>query len=114
MSDLLTKSESGLGPMAVSLTIDEAKTYRLTVVTCKFDVAPTTSEDYTITKNCVTGTVYDPLLYTVDPSILSATSVVWYPDGEEILRGGDAVDVAYDNTDDRQWGVEIHMMRVHP
>jgi len=114
MSDILKQNATGQGAINESLLIDVGKTYQLSSVTLKVDVAPTTSEDLTITLASVAGDVYDVPLYTLDLSVLGVTSAVWQPDQPLYLVGGDSLDVAWTNTDDRLWGLEYTVLRVHP
>lgn len=62
-----------------------------------FSSAPTTSEDLTISVDAAAGATYDVDLRTVDPSVDSATSIVW--EGPYYLAEDDAIDVDYANTD---------------
>ena len=114
MSDVLTQNASGAGAVNESLVIDVGKTYQLVSVTLKVDVAPTTSENLTITKRPVAGDGYDVPLYILDLSVLSTTSMVWQPSQPLMLVGGDEVAVTWTNTDDRLWGLEFTAQRVHP
>ena len=81
--------------------------HKLLSVSLKFSTAPTTSQNFTITLNANAGEAYDTLLYSVDPSATSIASLLWQPDTELILEAGDAIDVAYTNTDTRTYGVQI-------
>jgi hypothetical protein len=97
---------SGNGVIATSLIVPTGYTYRLISVSCVFAIAPTTSESLTLTMNSVGGSQYDVLVYTVDPSTLAATDILWQPDEEYFLIGGDAIDAAYAGTDGYGWGIE--------
>jgi len=103
---------TGADAIATSMTVPAGATYRLVSVSCKFNVAPTTAEDFTVTLDANAGAAYDVLLYTIDPSTLSLTSLFWYPEEEMDLEGGDAVDVAYPNTDKKTYGVQITVREV--
>jgi len=81
-------------------------------VTLKLNTAPTTSQAFTITLNANSGATYDALLYSLDLSTESVTSLVYIPDEELVLVAGDAINVAYTNTDARTYGVEIRTMPV--
>ena len=70
-------------------------------------MAATTSEYFTITWNKEAGLAYDVRLYTNDLATTGTTDLVWYPEKETKLKGGDAVDVAWFNTESRTYGVEI-------
>ena len=76
-------------------------------VSLKYNTAPATSQAFTITLDANAGATYDILLYTVDPSVSGITSLCWQPDEPLYLEGGDAVDLAYTNTDNRTYGVQI-------
>ena len=80
---------------------------KLISVSNKFSVAPAANEDFTVTLNAGAGAAYDVLLYSVDPSVASLTSIVWQPDSVLWLAPGDQIDVAYTNTDTRTYGVEM-------
>ena len=104
-------SETGTGRVDASMTVPAGCHYELLSVTLHLNAAGTTSEDFTITLDANAGHVYDALLYSVDLSAASTTDVVWVPSGPWplILEGGDAVDVAWFNTEGRTYGVEITM-----
>ena len=108
------ENATGSGPILASLVVDEAKTYNLISVSLNLDVAPTTSESFTITLDADAGAVYDTLLYTNDLSVGSVTDILWMPDQPILLEGGDAVDVAYANTDGRLYGLQITAERRYP
>ncbi len=103
---------SGNGAITESMTVPGGAAYRLMSVSLNLDIAPTTSENYTITLDDNFGNPYDVLLYTLDPSVLSTTDVLWQPDEELMLVGGDAIDVAYVNTDARTYGLVFTVKRV--
>ena len=98
---------TGWTPLVASMTVPAGQTYRLVSVTLHMSAAPTTSESFTITLDANAGAVYDTLLYSLDLSISSVTNLIWVPDAPLLLEGGDAVDVAYANTDGRTYGVQI-------
>ena len=98
---------TGAAAIATSMTVPAGRTYQLLSVSLKYNTAPATSESLTVTLNANAGATYDTVLYTVDPSVLSVTSLLWQPDEPLYLEGGDAVDVAYTNTDTRTYGVQI-------
>ena len=98
---------TGTALMAFSGTVPVGQHYRLVSVSCNFNAAPTTSENFTITLDAFAGAVYDLLLYSLDPSAGSTTDILYQPDEEIILEGGDQIDVAFANTDARQYGAQI-------
>ena len=98
---------TGAAAIATSLTVPAGQSYQLVSVSLKYSAAPTTSENLTVTLNTNAGAAYDTVLYTVDPSVGAITSLLWQPDEPLYLEGGDAVDVAYTNTDTRTYGVQI-------
>jgi hypothetical protein len=103
----LRVSGTGAAALSLSYTVPAGATFDLNSVTVKFSAAPTTAEDMTVTLDSAIGAAYDVVLYKVDPSATSATSLVWQPDAPLYLSGGDVVVVAYTNTDTRTWGATI-------
>lgn len=98
---------TGAAAIAATLTVPVGQCYKLVSVSCKFSAAPTTSESFTITLDANAGAAYDVLLYTINPSLLSTTTIFWFPDQPLYLEGGDAIDVVFANTDTRTYGVQI-------
>jgi len=98
------------GAIALSATAIKATEFKH--VSLKLSAAPTTSENLTITINANAGAAYDILLYSVDLSSGSTTTMVWYPDEPLFLETGDSIDVAYTNTDTRTYGVQITMLEL--
>ena len=98
--------------MAVTHAVPAGDTHRLMSVSCAFNAAPTTSENFTITLDANAGANYDVLLYSLDPSAASTTDIFWQPDAPILLEGGDAVDVVFANTDTRTYGVQVTVEKV--
>ena len=103
---------TGIGLITASMTVPAGDVYRILAVSCNFNIAPTTSENFTITINDAIGPAYDLLLYTLDPSAAATTDILWQPNAELMLVGGDALDVAYANTDGRTWGIVFYVKAV--
>ena len=103
---------TGAAGISTSLTVPAGATYQLLSVTLKYNTAPTTSEAFTITLDANAGAAYDTLLYTVDPAATAMTSMLWQPDEPLYLEGGDAIDLAYTNTDTKTYGVQITAAQV--
>jgi hypothetical protein len=103
---------SGNGAITRELVVPRDHAYRLVSVSVNFDIAPTTSENLTITLDDAYGNAYDLLLYTLDVSAGATTDVLWQPDEELMLVGGDAVDVAFVNSDARTYGLVYTVKRV--
>ena len=103
---------SGNGPITRTFTVPSDHAYRLISVSCVFDIAPTTAENLTITLDDANGNDYDLLLYTLDVSAGATTAILWQPDEELMLVGGDAVDVAYAGSDARTYGLVYTVKRV--
>lgn len=80
---------------AVAWTFYESDDFDVLRITLKFDAAPTTSENITVTLDSAQGAAYDTVLRTEDP--VGVTSVSF----EDIkgLANGDKIVVAYANTD---------------
>ena len=105
---------NGTGTAALNLTgpVPPGQHYRLVSVSLGLSAAPTTSESLTVTLDSHAGAAYDTLLYTIDLSAAAVTDLVWMPYEEMFLEGGDAIDIAYANTDTRNYGVQLTMKAV--
>jgi hypothetical protein len=105
-------STDGTALMTYLVPVPASQAYQVISVTCHFNAAPVSAEDFTITLDNASGPGYDILLYTVDPSVGAVTDILWQPDEELDLVGGDAVLVQYDNTDARNYGVQVTLKAV--
>ena len=102
---------STTGAIAVSATVPTGIQQRLVSVTCNYNIAPTTSQNFTVTLDANAGSTYDTLLYSVNPSLGSTTDILWTPDLPLLLETGDIVTAAYTNTDARTYGVQITLQK---
>ena len=98
---------TGTGPISDWLAVPTGQTYRVLSVMLNLNVAPTTSENLTITLDAVEGAPYDTLLYSLDLAAGATTDLVWQPDAKFVLLGGDKLTVAWPNTDGRTWGLLV-------
>ena len=112
MASLYKINVTGAAAIAASVTVPASVTYRLISVTMHADAAATTSEDFTVTLNANAGAAYDTLLYSLDLSAASTVDLLWQPDVPLLLEGGDAIDVAFANTDTDTYGVQITVLTV--
>ena len=100
-------NDTGTAALSFAGTVPAGWTYRLVSVSCNFNAAPTTSENFTIELDANAGPIYDLLLYTLDPSAAATSDILWQPDEEIILEGGDSIDVMFANTDARNYGAQM-------
>jgi len=91
------------------LVVEPGNDARLISVTAKFDVAPTTSEDFTIVQRFADGGEYNTQLLVTDPSAASTTDIFWQPDSEYLIEKDDSIRIAYTNTDARKLSVMVTM-----
>ena len=103
---------AGNGAITRSMVVPAGSVYRLISVSVNFNLAPTTSEDLTITLDDAFGNDFDLLLYSLDVSAGATTDILWQPDEELMLVSGDAIDVAYVGTDARTYGLVFTVKRV--
>lgn len=96
------------GAIAINTTTAIAAEFKLLKVTCHFSAAPTTSENLIIKLDSVAGSAYDTTLYSVNPSLSSATDIVYIPDGELKFKTGDEIVVTFTNTDVGTYGLSIY------
>ena len=96
------------GAAAIATSYAPGVAFWLDNITCHFSATPTTAEDFTITLNANDGVLYDTLLDSVDPSVVAVQDLVYRPDdGPLLCEAGDAIDVAYTNTDGNTYGLRI-------
>ena len=96
---------SGTSALALTSPAGNGQNCIVREIRVTWDAAATTSEDLTITLDSASGAAYDCVLYSVDPSVTSATAIVY---AEPIhCLAGDGVDVAYTNTDGNTVSCEI-------
>lgn len=107
MSSVFKVNHTGTAIMDFTGVVPAGQHYRLVSVSCNFNAAPTTAENFTVTLDSNAGAIYDLLLYSLDPSAGATSDILWQPDEEIILEGGDAIDVQFDNTDARNYGAQI-------
>ena len=107
----LIKVYSTTGAAAISLTTtvgaDYARPYNLKRVALTFSTAPTTSESITLTHNTYDGRRPSPVIFSNNPSLAAATSVVNIWDGDYRIPVGDELVLAFTNTDTRTIKAEI-------
>ena len=106
-ADGVLVKDSTTGAAAIAASYTTANAARLIGVSVKFSIAPTTGQSITVTLNANAGAAYDILLYTLDVAAGSTTTILWAPEKETWLEPGDAIDVAYTNSDTRTYGVQI-------
>jgi len=97
------------GAAALSETLSPAIGFELIDVRIHVGVAPTTSENFTITLDSDTAAAYDTLIYTRDMATI--TDIVWTPEETLKFSPGDSLVFAWDNTDLKTYGLEIRYRR---
>ena len=107
MSTTLKMNGTGTAALALNGTVPVGQTYRLISFTLNLSAAPTTSENLTVTLDAQAGAIYDTLLYSLDLSAGATADLLWQPDPELLLEGGDVITVAWANTDVRNWGAQL-------
>lgn len=99
------KATATSGAIAATLTARTGRS-RLASITLALSVAGTTNEDFTVTLNDATGDTYDVVLHLQDLEVGSVTDLVISFDDIWLVEG-DAIDVAWPNTEDRTYGLVI-------
>ncbi len=79
---------------------------KLKTITVKVGAAPTTSENLVLTLQSAAGTEYNVVIYTIDLSAASTTSVL-STDINLPLAKGDTFTLTYTNTDGNTIGVQV-------
>ena len=105
--NVFTFQDTGTALFQYRAPVPAGQHWRVMSVSCNYNAAPVSAEDFTITWDNVHGAAWDLLLYTLDPGTTGTSDILWQPDEELILIPGDAVFVQYDNTDARQYGLQV-------
>ena len=100
------KSYDTTGAAAISKATTLARDYpnrkcKLLSLEVTFSAAPTTSENFTVTRTTVQGNARPlTVLFSTNPSLTAATSIlqIWEDEGAD-LEPGDEVTMAFTNTD---------------
>jgi hypothetical protein len=100
--------QNATGTAAINTTTAIAAEFKLIMITCHFSAAPTTSENFQVKLDSVAGSAYDTVLYAVNPSLSSATDLVYLPDGEMKFKTSDELVVTFTNTETRTYGLSIY------
>lgn len=99
----------GVGPLTQAFAVPVGQVYEVVSVMCHLTAAATTSENLTVTLDAVEGAAYDTKLYSVDLSAGAVVDMVWQPDVPLFLFGGDALDIAWANSNGRTWSLLVTM-----
>lgn len=91
--------------IAATLTARTGRS-RLASITLHLNIAGTTTEDFKVTLNKVTGATYDVVLHLQDLEVGDVTDLVISFDDIWLVEG-DAIDVAWPNTEARTYGLVI-------
>ena len=73
-------------------------------------VAPTTTENFTVTLDATEGSPYDVVHYTKDMDGIN--DVVWVPPKPLYFVVGDELDFAWTNTETKQYGLAVRYRRL--
>ena len=94
---------------AIAASIAPGVPFQLLGFELALNTAPSTSEDFTVTKNAGLGAAYDVELYSKDLSDGSVTDLIYYFDVPiKCHNKDDAIDFAYTNTDARTYGLTVY------
>lgn len=96
------------GTSAIATSYAPSADFYLDSVTLHLSAAGTTAENFTVTLNANDGSAYDTVLVKQDLSVGSTVDLVYVPeDGPMLFESGDAIDVAWANTESRTYGLRI-------
>jgi len=101
------EKDNDTGAGAISFNVTASGDRRLTSISLHFDTAPISSGILSITLNANVGAAYDTLL--VSETMSGVSNFLFAPDYDLFLETNDAIDVAYDNSDGRTYGVQVTM-----
>lgn len=106
-------AETPAGTETIKVVIAPKAEFRFVGFTLHIGTAPTTSENFTITLDAIDGSAYDTLIYTKDFSVNSDTDIIWVlPEDSRVpYHRDDLIRIAWDNTDDRTYGMKLFWQR---
>ena len=109
-ASIFRTAAQGVGPIAETFAIPAGEIYRVISVELHLNLASTTALEYfTVTHDSSAGVNYDTILYRLDPAVVPTIDLLWQPDGELYLIGGDALDITWANVQGRTWGLMVTM-----
>jgi len=100
-------AETPAGTETVKIAIDPGGDAMFKGLKLHITVAPTTSEDMTITFDANAGSAYDVVIYDEDLTEQSVKNLVWYPAEPIILDKDDLLRFAWTNSDSRTYGMTL-------
>lgn len=109
MADIITVEVTGAA--AISYSLAPGHSFELVEFTLHLGSTPTTSEDFTATKNVGAGATYDVPLYTKDLSTIVADIYFSALPEEFCFEADDVLNFAYTNTDTVVYGLQMKYRR---
>lgn len=109
-ASIFRHAAQGNGPLAETFVVPVGSTYRVISVELHLNQVPAAQAEYlTITHDSIDSPLCDTLWYQVDPTAMVLEDLLWQPDAEAYLLGGDGLDVAWVNTGNVTWGLMMTM-----
>jgi len=98
---------SATGAIAIDKTTAIWNNFRLSSVTVHFSAAPVASEFLTISVVAKDWADYSNVLYSIDPSVTSATDITYTPTNDLVFEKWDEIKVEFTNTNTNTYGLRI-------
>jgi hypothetical protein len=109
-ASIFRHAAQGNGPLAESFVVPSGAAYRVISVELHLNAACTTQAEYlTVTHDSIDSALCDTVIYRIDLASSATVDLLWQPDGDFYLLGGDGLDVDWVNTQGRTWGLMVTM-----
>lgn len=112
MASVFKANITGQDALASSTVMPDGINYALISMTVHFQDSPAEPDLLIATLNASAGAAYDVTLYSINPSVGGIKDIVYQPTYPLLLKGGDAIDVAYANNDGNPYGVQLTFQQV--
>lgn len=99
------KRVTAASAVAISFCPYIGQAWKLLEVRLNLDTAASTSENLVISTEDAADSEYDTTLLTKD--MATVKSIVYAPDGEGTFKKDESINIAWDNTDARTYGITI-------
>ncbi|KKM55108.1 hypothetical protein LCGC14_1552950 [marine sediment metagenome] len=95
------------GAAAIATALTPPTTTAVLLVSVKLNLSATggAAEDFTVTINSATDSVYDTIIFSQDMNTVQ--DLMWLPDQPIPVVNSDVVDFAYANSNSRTYGLEV-------
>ena len=106
------ESSSGTLDFTLSATFSTVSNFEFELLDVRLHLASAAvaTENFTVTLNATRGTPYDVVFYTKD--MATVADIAWVPEEPLYFSVNDQLDLAWTNTDKREYGLAVRYRRL--